>query len=675
MKKIIFAALAFFSFLASQAQFFEPVKWKTHTEKGTGNEVTLVFDAEIESGWHVYSQFTPDGGPLPIEITYKAQAGNYALAGKTSESKTQRHFNDVFGVDEVYFENKLQLRQKIKVLKASLNKVEVMLSYQVCADKCINDEKKFSFDIPALTIAPGAAATTDATVAATTEVPVDTITETKTATAEVKQATPASEAPKPAKKEKSLWVIFLGTIVAGLLATITPCVFPMIPMTVSFFIKRTSNKAKGKFEAFFYGFCIIFIYVLISLPFHIFEKLSPNIFTDISTNVPLNLFFFAIFIVFAVSFFGAFEITIPSRFANKADNASNSGGLIGIFFMALTLIIVSFSCTGPALGFVLGSVLSTDGGAMILTVAMFGFGLGLGLPFMLLALFPRLMTNLPKSGGWLNTVKVVFGFIELALAFKFLSNADLVLDAHILEREIFLAFWIAIFAALTLYLFGKVKLPHDDNQTSISVGRMILGLLTLTFTIYMIPGLWGAPVKVISAFVPPQSYSESPEGLRGGGTTAAEALPPGAVYGPNHIVAFEDYEEGLAYAKKVNKPVMLDFTGKACQNCRLTETNVWSDPRILKLLQNDVVLVSLYCDLRKELPANEKKISEETGSEINTIGQKWSEFERKRYQSNARPFYVLMAHDESSLNDPIGYTPDVEEYYSWLKGGIEKFRK
>ncbi|OYU81232.1 MAG: thiol:disulfide interchange protein [Flavobacterium sp. BFFFF1] len=665
------------------AQIFVPVKWSSRVEKGSNNEVTLVMEGKIEEGWHVYSQFTPEDGPLPIVIDYKNQKGNYTLIGKTSESKTHREFNKDFGVDEVFFEEIVVLKQKIKVLNTSLAKINAAVDYQVCKDRCVNDTKDFTFDVPKMSVekseAPAGANSTAAVVDSTANLQESVLPDTIKKT-EVKATENPGNSKSGQKKEKqSLWTIFIGTLLAGFLSTITPCVFPMIPMTVSFFIKQSGTKAKGKFNAFFYGFCIIAIYVLISLPFHIFESLNPDMFSEISTNVYLNLFFFVIFVVFAISFFGAFEITMPNWLASKADNASNSGGLFGIFFMALTLIIVSFSCTGPALGLVLGSVLSTDGGATILTIAMLGFGLGLAFPFIGLALFPGLMTNLPKSGGWLNTVKVVFGFIELALAFKFISNADLVLDTHLLEREVFLAIWIAIFGLLALYLFGKISLPHDSKQDHISVGRMLLGLVSLAFTIYMIPGLWGAPLKLISAFPPPPNYSESPEGVGAtSGPSASgtkEVLPPGAVYGPHHIVSFEDYATGLAYAKKVNKPVFLDFTGKACVNCRKTENNVWSDPRVLEILKNDVVLISLFCDLRIELPENEKFISKSTGSAITNVGQKWSEFERERYQSNARPYYVLLDLNENSLNEPMAYEPDVEVYYKWLKESVSRFKK
>ncbi|AWA30457.1 thiol:disulfide interchange protein [Flavobacterium magnum] len=671
-----FASLLFLLvFTQSNAQIFTPVKWTSRVEKISANEFTLVMEGAIDEGWHVYSQNSNPDGSMPAVVTFANAAGNYILNGKTSEGKTEKAFSDAFEVEETFFSHKAVFKQKVKITNPALAKIKATIEYQVCKDRCINDEKTFTFDIPKMS----GAAVVNAVQTEVTAVVADTVTSAATVTDTVKQTSVAKpngqKTPMKKGAPQSLWLIFVGAILAGMLATITPCVFPMIPMTVSFFIKQSGTKSKGKFNAFFYGFCIIAIYVLISVPFHLFEKLDPNMFTEISTNVYLNLFFFIIFIIFAISFFGAFEITMPNWLANKADNASNSGGLVGIFFMAMTLIIVSFSCTGPALGFVLGSVLSTDGGATILTMAMLGFGLGLAMPFISLALFPSLLKNMPKSGGWLNTVKVVFGFIELALAFKFLSSADLVMETHLLDRELFLAFWIAIFGALTLYLFGKITLPHDDKLSHISVGRMLFGLVTLAFTVYMIPGLWGAPLKLISAFPPPQTYSESPDGFGSNTSGALEVLPEGAVYGPHHIVSFEDYDKGLAYAKKVNKPVMLDFTGKTCQNCRLTENNVWSDPKVLSMLKNDVVLVSLYGDSAVELPENEKYVSKATGSEITTVGKKWSDFERERYQSNARPYYVLMGHDEQNLNEPIAYTPDVVTYYKWLQDGVSKFRK
>lgn len=677
MKKIIFLLLAFLAFANINAQILDPVKWTTAIEKKSDNSYVLTFEGVIEKSWHLYSQFTPEGGPLPLEIVYKNQSGNFNLVGKARESKTKTAYNDVFEVNETFFEGKATIQQEIKLTNLKLTTVEVELSYQVCKEVCINVEKKFTFKIPKTSTAVAAAVIPTPTIE-----PVADTTKTDSlalglGSSQVMEAKPENIelAPVVSDSGRGLWSIFLLAFFGGIVATFTPCVFPMIPMTVSFFLKQFTNKAKGRFNALFYGICIIGICVLLTVPFHVLEGINRDIFSEISTNVYLNLMFFIIFVVFAISFFGAFEITIPNKLANKVDNASNSGGLIGIFFMALTLIIVSFSCIGPALGFVFGTSLNSDGGAKILTLAMLGFGIGLALPFMFFALAPSLIGNLPRSGGWLNTVKVVFGFIELALAFKFLSNADIGLDLHWIEREVFIAIWIAIFGMLTLYLLGKITLPHDSPLTHLSVGRMLLAIITLVFTFYLIPGLWGAPLKLISAFPPPITYSESPNGFGNKVTIDSVDLPKGAVYGPHNLVSFEDYQEGLAYAKEVNKPILIDFTGKQCVNCRLMENNVWSDEIILDILKNKIVLISLYGDDKKELPKNEQYISKETGNEINTIGEKWSEFQIQRFKNNSRPYYVLLDLNEKELINPISYTPNIEEYEAWLKTGITNFKK
>ncbi len=674
MKKIYLLLITFFAIANANSQIINPVKWTSKTEKISETEFNLIVSGKIDESWHVYSQFTPDGGPLPLELNFPEQKGNFELIGKATESPYKKAFNDVFEVEEYYFEKSVTITQKVKVTNPKTDKIKLTVDYQVCKESCINDKKTFTFDIPVIknveNIVDPISTIDSSKSSENVPVLVDEIKKKELKNDENE----ALETPK--SDDKSIWSYFLLSLIGGLLATITPCVFPMIPMTVSFFLKQSTNKVKGKFNALFYGFCIIAICLLFTLPFHLLEGISRDIFSDISTNVYLNFFFFAVFTIFAISFFGAFEITMPSKLSNKVDNASNSGGLIGIFFMALTLIIVSFSCIGPALGFVFGTTLNSDGGAFILTIAMLGFGLGLALPFMLFALAPNLLSNLPKSGGWLNTVKVVFGFIELALAFKFLSNFDIGLDLNMLPREIFISCWIAIFGGLALYLFGKITLPHDSPLTSISVGRLLLAIITLSFTIYMIPGLWGAPLKLISAFTPPISYSESPQGFGSvSQNSSLEKLPEGAVYGPNNIISFEDYETGLAYAKKIKKPILLDFTGKQCQNCRLMESNVWSDPEILKILNNEIVLVSLYCDDKKELPISEQYISKETNEKVVTIGEKWSEFQRIKFGTNARPYYVLIGTDRQKLNEPVAYTPNIIEYKSWLKTGISNFKK
>jgi thiol:disulfide interchange protein len=457
---------------------------------------------------------------------------------------------------------------------------------------------------------------------------------------------------------------------------LTPCVFPMIPMTVSFFTKQSKSRAKGIRNAIIYGLSIIAIYVILGL---IVTKIfGADALNALSTDVWFNLIFFILLIVFAVSILGAFEIMLPNSWANKADQQADRGGIVGILFMALALAIVSFSCTGPIVGTLLVDAASKGGIAPV--VGMLGFSSAMALPFMLFAMFPGWLNTLPKSGGWLNTVKVVLGFLELALAFKFLSNADLVLQLHLLEREVFLAIWIAIFGTLALYLFGKITLPHDSPTNHISVGRLSFGLLVLSFTVYLIPGLWGAPLKLISAFPPPQTYSESPLGFGGSANSAVntgeiKGLPEGAELGPHGIMVFHDYEDGLAYAKEIKKPIMLDFTGYACVNCRKMENNVWSDERVLPILKNEVVLISLYVDDKRELPKEEQFVTA-AGDKIETTGDKWTDFMISKYKTNTQPLYVITDLEGKNLNNSkptISYV-STEEYLTWLKTGISNFK-
>lgn len=673
MKKIVFLLLVFLAFAKGNAQILDPVKWTTKIEKKSGNTYLLTFNGTIENEWHMYSQFTPDGGPLPMEVIFKNQKGNFTLVGKAKESKTRTAFNDIFGVNETFFEKKAQITQEITVTNLKITKIEVDLNYQVCKDACINLEKKFTFDIPSAVVSASSVESvvtvpTDSLKADTIVSPEEVKTEPVVAPLEVEKSD-----SKPAS-QRGLWSIFFIAFLSGFAALLTPCVFPMIPMTVSFFTKQSKNKAAGIRNAIIYGISIILIYVL--LGFLVTWIFGADALNALSTNVWFNVIFFVLLVVFATSFLGAFEIMLPNSWANKVDSQADRGGIIGILFMALALAIVSFSCTGPIVGTLLVEAASKGGIAPI--IGMLGFSLALALPFMLFALFPGWLNSLPKSGGWLNTVKVVLGFLELALAFKFLSNADLVLQLHLLEREVFLAIWIAIFGALAFYLFGKITLPHDSPLPHISVGRLLLGLLVMSFTVYMIPGLWGAPLKLINAFPPPMEYSESPFGVGGsGGSNSIAVLPSGAKSGPHGIVVFDDYEKGLAYAKSVNKPIMLDFTGFACVNCRKMENNVWLDNRVLSLLKNEIVLISLYVDDKRELPKNEQFTSKTTGSVIETIGDKWTDFMISKYKTNTQPLYVLTDLEGNSLNTAkptISYV-SVEEYESWLKIGISKFKK
>lgn len=656
MKKISLLLFFFFALVSSHAQILDPVKWTSKIEKLSDTEYEMTFDGVIEPEWHMYSQFTPEGGALPLEVLMNNGEGNFEPVGKAAESKTKTAFNEVFKVDETFFENSVQLKQKIKINNKDNNLIQIELSYQVCKSVCIQQNKYFEFDLKNLTAQE-----------------VKTFSEPVTTKAEKKAETVTTQ--KPAKEtEKGLLTIFLIAFFSGFAALLTPCVFPMIPMTVSFFTKQSKTKSQGIRNAILYGVSIILIYVILgSLVTAIFGADALN---ALSTNVWFNIIFFILLVFFAASFLGAFEIVLPNSWANKVDRQADRGGFIGIFFMALALAIVSFSCTGPIVGSLLVEAASKGGIAPI--VGMVGFSLALALPFMLFALFPGWMNSLPKSGGWLNTVKVSLGFLELAFAFKFLSKADLVMQTHLLEREVFLAIWIAVFGAWAFYLFGKITLPHDSPLTHISVGRFSLGLLVLSFTIYLIPGLWGAPLKIISGFPPSITYSESPYGVgnsKGGGTSSGEALPEGAKLAVHDIVAFTDYDQGVAYAKKVNKPILLDFTGFGCENCRKMEDFVWSDNNIQSILKNDVVLISLYVDEKQELAEAEKYVSKETGRKIKTKGNKWSDFQITRYKANAQPYYIILDSEGNDLNEPVGYTPDKEEYKAWLKSGISKHKK
>ncbi|MEY3498989.1 MAG: hypothetical protein RL308_658 [Bacteroidota bacterium] len=668
MKKILFLLFTFLVYTNGISQILDPVKWKSKTEKVTETEFNLILEGTIENGWHLYSQFTPDGGPIPLEVKFIESAGNYNLLGKTKESKTKKEFNPVFEVDEIFFEKKVILTQKVKILNSKIKSIKLKIDYQTCKESCINSNKDFQFEIPK-------SIETTTNIVKTDSILVDSISNevvTEDNKSEVKVQTIPASLPKK-EVEKGLFTIFIIAFFSGFAALLTPCVFPMIPMTVSFFTKQSKTKAQGIRNAIIYGISIILIYVV--LGFLVTWIFGADALNALSTNVWFNVIFFGLLVFFAASFLGAFEIMLPNSWANKVDQQADRGGVIGILFMALALAIVSFSCTGPIVGTLLVDAASKGGIAPI--VGMFGFSLALALPFMLFAMFPGWLNSLPKSGGWLNTVKVVLGFLELALAFKFLSNADLVLQLHLLEREVFLAIWIAIFGTLALYLFGKITLPHDSPMSHISVGRLLFGLLILTFTVYLIPGLWGAPLKIINAFPPPIEYSESPIGI-GQNSVSKETLPEGAKLGPHGIVVFDDYEKGLAYAKSVKKPIMLDFTGFACVNCRKMENTVWGENPILPILKNEVVLISLYVDDKRELPKEQQFKSATTGELLETIGDKWTDLMISKYKTNTQPLYVITDLEGNNLNattPTISYTPEVKDYEEWLKSGISNFKK
>ena len=654
MKTKLTLFLIIWSFITLQAQIVDPIEWSTSVEKVSETEYVLIAKATLEKDWHLYSQDVPEDGPIPTTFSFETNE-SFELKGNTIEDEGYTEFEPAFDMEVKYFKGKVEFKQRIKLLNKELSTVKGEVEFGVCNDmQCLPPTTvDLSFKLKKNT------ATTDNAVADTDN-----------------DSTTTDSKEEKEEDKKGLLGIFIIAFLSGFVALLTPCVFPMIPMTVSFFTKQSKTKAAGIKNAIIYGLAIIAIYVLLGTA--ITAIFGASALNALATNVWFNLIFFTLLIVFAISFLGAFEITLPSSWGTKIDKQADRGGIIGIFFMALALAIVSFSCTGPIVGTLLVEAASKGGIAPI--VGMLGFSTAIALPFALFAAFPGWLNSLPKSGGWLNTVKVVLGFLELALAFKFLSNADLVLDLHLLEREVFIAIWIAIFGTLAAYLFGKIQLPHDSPLSHISVGRLSLALITISFTIYMVPGLWGAPLNLISAFPPPQHYSESPYGVGfsklGGGSSHGE-IPEGAhLMAPHDILTFNDYDTGLAYAKKVGKPVMIDFTGKACVNCRKMEQNVWPKEKILKILKNDVILISLYVDDKRSLPADEEVDSKlKPGKKLKYIGKKWSEFQTIKYKANTQPFYVLMDHNEENLIDPVAYTPNADEYYAWLKEGVDKFKK
>ncbi|WP_163514737.1 protein-disulfide reductase DsbD family protein [Gelidibacter japonicus] len=669
----LYFLLVSLTWTTAKAQVLEPVKWSTSVEKISDTEYDLISKATIDRGWHLYSQEVPEDGPIPTTFIYDT-GKDAELIGNTTEEEGRTVNDPVFNMRIKYFDDSAEFRQRINVLNKELSIVKGEVEFMVCDDMRCLPPAYIDLDFD-LTKAEGFTGTdtiaSDENSIFNFQEPVKIDTD--------KEEVIITEKEEKEAENSGLWTIFILGMGAGLIALFTPCVFPLIPMTVSFFTKQSQTKAEGVKNAIIYGICIIVIYVILGTG--VVAIFGASAINEFSTSVTFNLLFFFILVIFAVSFLGAFEIMLPQSWANKIDSKAGKGGYTGIFFMALALAIVSFSCTGPFVGNII--VLSATKGGLAPMIGMLGFSIALALPFGLFAAFPGWLNSLPKSGGWLNTVKVVLGFLELAFAFKFLSQADLVLQLHFLEREVFIAIWIAIFGALAFYLFGKIRLPHDSPLTHISVGRLSLGLLVLSFTIYMIPGLWGAPLNLISAFPPPLDYSESPYGVgnskTGGGFSSGEAqvLPDGGhLLAPHQILAFNDYEKGMAYARKVGKPVMLDFTGWACVNCRKMEQNVWPNDQVLNILKNEVVLISLYVDDKRKLEDDEIVESQlRPGKQLKYIGQKWSEFQTIRYKTNTQPFYVLIDHDEENLNDPVGYTPDAQEYLEWMREGLDGFEK
>lgn len=668
------------------AQILKPVKWSFSVNRMNDCEAELIFKAKIDKGFHVYSQFL-DKEDGPVATTFNIDKSNdFALDGKVTEGKPIEEYDPNFEMKLKFFANEATFKQKIKITNLKAFSIKGYLNFMVCDDsKCLPPEDiDFEFKINA---APGKpcsdakekkAEKPGVDTAAIVAPPVDSSKADTSAKSEIISNNNTQDIVKASTEEKQenkgAWAIFVAGFLGGLLALLTPCVFPMIPLTVSFFTKSSGNRKKGLMNALIYGLSIILIYVTLGMIITL--SLGPDALNAMASNAIVNLAFFVIFVVFATSFLGAFEITLPSSWVNKADTASEKGGLIGIFFMAFTLSLVSFSCTGPIIGTLL--VQAAVGGNVINpTIGMIGFSSALALPFGLFAAFPGWLNSLPKSGGWLNSVKVVLGLLELALALKFLSNVDLAYHWGILTREVFISLWIVIFSLLGFYLLGKLKFSHDSDSKYVSIPRVMFGIIVFGFVVYLIPGMFGAPLKIISGFPPPTFYNEGWSLGNGSPNDAGEKIIPGTdpEHCPHNLNCFHDYNMALAYAKEVKKPLMVDFTGWSCVNCRKMEDNVWVDPRVLERLNKDYVLVSLYVDDKTALPEAEKHISKTTGNKIKTIGNKWSDMQTERFGTNSQPYYVLLDAQEQMLNKPTGYDPDIEKFIAFLDEGKKAYSK
>ena len=682
MKKLISSLLLSFVVCVLQAQIKDPVKFKTEFNTLSDTEAEIVFTAAIDKGWHVYSTELVDCGPISATFNVDKTSGIELLGKLKPVGKEVATFDKLFEMKVRYFENTAKFIQKVK-LTGGAYEIEGYLEYGACDDEsCLPPtEVPFKFS--------GVAKTANA-AAAKAEQPEKKEVEKKEEAAPVVSkdtvammelvpatTTDASTGIQPAVASGELWkpviselqalgeehtqgdmswiYIFVTGFLGGLLALFTPCVWPIIPMTVSFFLKRSKDKKKGIRDAWTYGASIVVIYVALGLAITlIFGASALN---ALSTNAIFNILFFLMLVVFAASFFGAFEITLPSKWSNAVDSkAESTTGLLSIFLMAFTLSLVSFSCTGPIIGFLLVQV-STTGSIVAPAIGMLGFAIALALPFTLFALFPSWLKSMPKSGGWMNVIKVTLGFLELAFALKFLSVADLAYGWRLLDRETFLALWIVIFALLGFYLLGKIKFPHDDDDNKVGVTRFFMALVSLAFAVYMVPGLWGAPLKAVSAFAPPMQTQDF------------------NLYKNEVHAKFDDYDLGMEYARLNGKPVMLDFTGYGCVNCRKMEAAVWTDPKVSDLINNDYVLITLYVDNKTPLTEPVKIVENGTERTLRTVGDKWSYLQRVKFGANAQPFYVLLDNQGKPLNKSYAYDEDIPKYIEFLQTGLENYKK
>lgn len=683
MRKIISFLLLSFVVYALQAQIKDPVKFKTELTALSDTEAEVVFTATMDKGWHVYSTDLGDGGPISATFNVDNKSG-VELVGKLKPVGTEvSTFDKLFEMKVRYFENTAKFVQKVKFTGGAYA-IEGYLEYGACDDESCLPPTQVPFKYSGVAKAGNAAATKteqpEQKVAdKQKEEPVPAVTKDSSAMMELVPATTTEVATdiQPAVASGDLWkpvisdlqalgeehgqedmswiYIFITGFLGGLLALFTPCVWPIIPMTVSFFLKRSKDKKKGIRDAWTYGASIVVIYVALGLAITlIFGASALN---ALSTNAIFNILFFLMLVIFAASFFGAFEIRLPSKWGNAVDSkAESTTGLLSIFLMAFTLSLVSFSCTGPIIGFLLVQV-STTGSVVAPAIGMLGFAIALALPFTLFALFPSWLKSMPKSGGWMNVIKVTLGFLELAFALKFLSVADLAYGWRLLDRETFLALWIVIFALLGFYLLGKIKFPHDDDDNKVGVTRFFMALISLAFAVYMVPGLWGAPLKAVSAFAPPMHTQDF------------------NLYKNEVHAKFDDYDLGMEYARLNGKPVMLDFTGYGCVNCRKMEAAVWTDPKVSDLINNDYVLITLYVDNKTPLTEPVKIVENGKERTLRTVGDKWSYLQRVKFGANAQPFYVLLDNQGSPLNKSYAYDEDIPKYIEFLQTGLENYRK
>ena len=672
-KLLLSCLLIIMAWLPSFAQIQEPVKFKTELKTISDTEAQIVFTGNIDAGWHVYSTDLPSGGPISATFNVEKIQGAELMGKLTPQGKEIENFDKVFEMKLRYFENTATFVQKFKITDASYQ-IEGYLEYGACNDENCLPPTEVPFSFSGKGNAATATVATSETKAETVNQPAaensvaeTTAIDSATTVALSDNETSVQDYWTPVIKELNSygettsqqdrsWIyIFFAGFIGGLLALFTPCVWPIIPMTVSFFLKRSKDKKKGIRDAWTYGASIVVIYVALGLAITlIFGASALN---ALSTNAVFNILFCLMLIIFAASFFGAFELTLPSKWSNAVDSkAEQTSGLLSIFLMAFTLSLVSFSCTGPIIGFLLVEV-STTGSVIAPAIGMLGFAIALALPFTLFAMFPSWLKSMPKSGGWMNVIKVTLGFLELAFALKFLSVADLAYGWRILDRETFLALWIVIFGLLGFYLLGKIKFPHDDDDNTTSVPRFFMALISLAFAVYMVPGLWGAPLKAVSAFAPPMTTQDF------------------NLYNNEVHAKFDDYDAGMEYAKRNGKPVMLDFTGYGCVNCRKMEAAVWTDPKVSKLMTDDYVLITLYVDNKEPLPEHIKVMENGKERTLRTVGDKWSYLQRSKFGANAQPFYVLIDNEGKPLNKSYSYDEDIDKYVDFLQTGLDNYKK